>query len=1073
MKNLSNIKNIVPKQLELLKKLTEEIVDLSFEWNEVRGTASFIRGSLLQANLNIPELSTDVKTYKGSTIEKAVVAFMSGYRELFLPSDKPFTYRLNRIQKDDINFLHAEYDLLISNATTTKVIGGDIPVFGSKLIFHFNADGNIVEIQSSCYRDIEVSNTPKIKDTELQEILMAPIKDLKGYAEFKKVMGINEKNFPLLGKPNLALYPWKEKFLYTWITFGYGLTEFPFRLQGEENAQKDEIHPKKLVDNGMAVIDAATGEILYFAPDRKGTEINTAGAGLGVVPLGNPAAKNLKNVQDDVSMIYLLKNKLNARDVLTYDANDSPNYGLSLLLIFTSDTVGDGIVNGGLLISEDNNNNWDRLPLDASDTQRTLGQQPETDAHHFCTELYEWYDALAGGRAGWDNNQFTAPLVPSQPVNVVVHVRFTDLLSSAPGSPRWVNAFFNKKLIGNQWISYLVFFDGDPGGTPPYDYMAGSRFIVSHEYQHAMTDFNFKDANGNPGLTYSGWLSAVHEGLSDTFAGLFSEQWWPGSDISSTATIFRNIAFPRDTNAFDSGKLDHFDDRSSTTDHYARGTILAHCAYLTGQGGVHQRSSRNPVLIPVYSLGKENRNGKEVLKAARIWYRAVTYYLSTHGALTAIPNDDENVFRTIRDGCVSAAIDIYGAGSIEHKTTELAFYAIGLHPTGTNYGPDVTFLRWGASWWMSRPYIGINSPDWSSVDLFINNGGTSEWNAIINILDSMGNPTNYENSVYCRVRNVGDQPANNVTVTFEYAKAGTGSVTWNPMLDINGNPATLNIGTLAAGTSNFSDADQNIPPASARVKWYIAPLGAGEVVHHFCIRAHVTSSNEVNTYNNDTQSNVGYIPYTAGMPIGFGFMVGNPKEKREVQLQLKIANTLPEKWKVELKEDIKALRLKPGEEKQLTLMIDMPKEENKFLKPPFDGEIKGEIYGTVCGPVTGMLTGVKVKGKQIKGTITLQIEQLGKVIGNFSGKIDPESGKVAGKIMGQYTDDEECRCKFRIVGFRGCLRPFRRINIMQFINGEAIGGITIQVQVPLPEGSFFENAPSANVFYSDKLIRKQ
>src|SRR5262249_1757439 len=150
-----------------------------------------------------------------------------------------------------------------------------------------------------------------------------------------------------------------------------------------------------------------------------------------------------------------------------------------------------------------------------------------------------------------------------------------------------------------------------------------------------------------------------------------------------------------------------------------------------------------------------------VYKAARIWYRAIAHYLSNIGATTGLPANDESVFRTIRNSCVSAAIDLYGAGSIEHKTTILAWYAVGLQPAATNYGPDTTFLTWGADWWMSRPYVGISGPDWSSNDLFINNGGISEWNAQINVMDG-GMPTQFENNVYFRARNVGDQQANNV-----------------------------------------------------------------------------------------------------------------------------------------------------------------------------------------------------------------------------------------------------------------------------------------------------------------------
>jgi Zn-dependent metalloprotease len=249
--------------------------------------------------------------------------------------------------------------------------------------------------------------------------------------------------------------------------------------------------------------------------------------------------------------------------------------------------------------------------------------------------------------------------VPPQTIRSIAHARDGTNSSS-------INAGERLRLVSGNWLCWLQFFDGD---RTTYDYLAGSKFIAGHEYQHAITEFNFEDAAGNPGLTYSGWLSAVHEGLSDVFGGLFAEQWLTATEISPIGQIFRNIAYPRDdgpppsTAAWDANKNDHFDDRNSNPGRYERGTILAHCAYLMGQRGVHQRASRTPVLIPVYSLGRQTAGGIDLLKAARIWYRAITFYFSTHGALTGIPTSDENTFRTIRNGCVRAAIDYYGTGS--------------------------------------------------------------------------------------------------------------------------------------------------------------------------------------------------------------------------------------------------------------------------------------------------------------------------------------------------------------------------------------------------------------------------
>ncbi len=597
---------------------------------------------------------------------------------------------------------------------------------------------------------------------------------------------------------------------------------------------------------------------------------------------------------------------------------------------------------------------------------------------------------------------------------------------------------------------WLAFMDAD--GTN-WDYPAGSRFLFAHEYQHAVTDFSFEDGAHNPGLTYSGWLGAVHEGLSDTFGVLSSEQWRPGRDISHATPpeIFRNIVYPRDTAAHDPNKLDHFADRNVLTGFYERGTILAHSAYLMGKGGVHQRNARTPALIPVYSLGRATVGGINVPKAARIWYRALSQYFSTHGNLTGIPANDANTFRTIRNGCVSAATDIYGNGSAEHRNTVLAFYAVGLHPAGQSYGADVTFLRWGVSWDLSRNYIGLTSPDYASLDLFINNNGTSEWNALINVQDpSTGQPTQYENNVYCRVRNVGDQDANDVEVEFFYYKISTAPSTWLPVKDKNGTTQKLNIGTLAAGQSNFPDSSQNNPPTSARVKWCIPPLSSGETVHHFCLKAVVTSSNDVNPHNNQVQSNIAYTAYSPPAPAKMAFVAGNPFREKEIPIQLKIESTLPKGWRAHILEEVKDELLKPGEDRPFTIAVETRPGADERLEMPLDGDVHGQLYGDMSGPITGSLTDTVLEGQTLKGLFSGTIPHIGGIVGTFSGTIDLNTGQVKGRIIGPHpcVKVAERIC----MALDGCLRPWRRVNISQWEGPNLLGGISVQIQVPWKKG---------------------
>jgi hypothetical protein len=57
----------------------------------------------------------------------------------------------------------------------------------------------------------------------------------------------------------------------------------------------------------------------------------------------------------------------------------------------------------------------------------------------------------------------------------------------------------------------------------------------------------------------------------------------------------------------------------------------------------------------------------------------------------------------------------------------------------------------------------------------------------------------------------------------------------------------------------------------------------------------------------------------------------------------------------------------------------------------------------------------------------------------------------------QWCDDTTA--KRERVHFSGCLRPDRRIEMGQVIQGRPAGGVSVQVQVPLPEGSCFEDLP--------------
>jgi Zn-dependent metalloprotease len=847
------IVNITSRQRELLAKLQNENRNLSFAWHEVRGALSFARSDdLLSAQ---PAVGLESENRQGDRL----FFYLESQGELFGLTGKPESLHPLRNSKDTLGFLHHEYQQFFD---TTSADGRQlsIEVYQSRLSAHFAPDGRLIEVVSSLYADVHPTNSLRIEMADVRASVLQSIIHLDGFGDLAARIGQAEKFFPLADAPRLVIYPWQEKPIYAWAALGYAALQTETPEPG---------NPVLRIAFSRMFFNAESGELFLLSPMRSHAETPGVGTGKSTIPLGGPFAdRTLQIVNVDNSGLYRLKDTTRGRPIVTYNAKAAPLSAYTTL----------AIDNGWISTSESSGPNWDDIAADSSDAARTASQQPEVDVHATCREVYDWYAAI-GDRKGWDNDRYTATTVPSPAINLIAHAFDGDLKTS-----RSVNLFFDPTPTFQRWNGCIVCFDGDPtASTQPgiaYNYPAGSKALIAHEYQHGVTTFSVDAGIDIPGglLPHSemalngtplaGWGGAVHEGLSDVFAGLFSGDWWMGREISPTGQIWRNLAFPPDPTALSASKADHWDDRnlpgSGLDKGYHRGCILAHAAYLMAEGGVHQRKTRMPALIPVRGLGRTLVRGQDVYKAACFWYRVVGKYLNNIGPFVGNSADEEK-FRTIRDYCVNSAIDLYGTGSAEHRTALLAWYAVGLHPTGTSYGPDLTFLTWGADWRWSRPYTELARPpwsDWSAPDLFINNGGPSSWRALINIVDG-GVPTQFENNVFVRVRNIGDQEATDIVVELEYAKIALdgGISAWSQVLDKNGQAQTVNITTLGAGESTFPDSAQDTPPAAAGVKWCIPPLAPGEQIYQLCIRARVSSGVDVNEFNNEVQSNITYGYY--------------------------------------------------------------------------------------------------------------------------------------------------------------------------------------------------------------------
>jgi hypothetical protein len=1054
--------NATSEQRDRLARLEDAVPGLTVRWDDIRGVLAAARGPLARtAGAGEP----------GATVRE----FLSSYGELFGPPDLASTQRPLRTRRDRLGWTHLEFQQVHRGGPAGKrrTAAETLDVYGAKLAAHVRPDGTLGAVQSSCWREIDVESRPRLASRDLVKVLREAAGRAPGYRRLAQQMRAGkDRAFPVLGPARLVVYPWQGGFRLAWTAYAYVAAPATARFAEAEGG----------LEPAEVFVDAVSGERFLSLSLTMHAETPVAGSGRGVTPLGGPyVVRTLNVVREDGTTTHRLKDVTRpmpgGRPIVTYDAGCSSQWS-------TLQMLAEAIAAGTLPVSQNDGSDWART---VATTTRSDSQQPEVDAHFFATEAYEWYDALDGGRAGWDDGQYQDPPVEAGlPVRVVTHVSPCDR----------PEAMFTMRPVGVRLIPFIVFFDGDPtatcsqAGDRSVEFMAGSRAIVAHEYQHLITTFSFENG-GKPGLGYQGWSAAIHEGLSDAFAGFFTDVWEPAPEISAAGLVFRNIVFPRDAEAwinrpgpYPCGRRDatapeqitrdHFDDRnavaeppaSDTSDPardlrtriaYFRGTILAHCAYLLAAGGVHQRASRTPVLIPVSSLGDEMVGATSTPRAARIWYRALTYYFSTHGALTGIPSNDETLFTRFGEACIDAAEDLYGAGSREHRGTILALHAVGLYPnastTPPTYGADLTFLRWGHDWRLSRPYLGgIHStcPDWASPDLFVNNGGLSEWNAVVDVRDATGTPTGFENTVYCRVRNVGDQDASSLHVDFFYAKVGPSSTGWLPVTDASGNVQTLTAGVLPAGQSSFGDEDQDTPPATAGVRWWIPPLAPNEAVDHFCLRAVATADNDVNPHNNEVQSNVAYVLYQPGARSTIGFFAANAG-KREIPVALRLDVELPEGWTARI-DGPDRTRLAPGEQTLARLTLEIPAERADHLEPPFDGEVRGHLFGSLCGPCRGALTAVIAKGERLTGRLAATLDGIAAVVGRFEGVLDRRTGALRGRVVGTAQTAAAGTVEHPSLGFEGWLRPWRRVHVTQLVGGEALGGVTLQVQRTQPDG---------------------
>jgi thermolysin len=285
---------------------------------------------------------------------------------------------------------------------------------------------------------------------------------------------------------------------------------------------------------------------------------------------------------------------------------------------------------------------------DSDDVWDGTSQRAGVDAQYGAMKTYDYYNNVHG-RRGIDNNQGPGSYTAAANSSIKL------LSSRVHYSRNYNNAFWDG--------TYMTYGDGDGSTFGPLVTLD----ICGHEMTHGVTE---RTAN----LTYSGESGALNESMSDVFGAMVelyarggsptADTWKIGEQAYTPGTAGDALRYMDDPHKAPNNGFTADDD----PDHYAeRYTGTA------DNGGVHINSGiGNKAFYLVAAGGTHHRSGVTVSgigtsKAAKIWYRALTYYMTSG-----------TNFSGARTATLNAAADLYGSSSAEYNTVATAWCAVGV-----------------------------------------------------------------------------------------------------------------------------------------------------------------------------------------------------------------------------------------------------------------------------------------------------------------------------------------------------------------------------------------------------------
>lgn len=277
---------------------------------------------------------------------------------------------------------------------------------------------------------------------------------------------------------------------------------------------------------------------------------------------------------------------------------------------------------------------------DTDNTWNSTSQKAGVDAHYGAGKVYDYFKNTHG-RTGIDGSG--GPGYYTAAANSSVGL----ISSKVHYGSNYNNAFWNG--------SYMTYGDGDGSTFSPLVTMD----ICGHEMTHGITE-------RTAGLVYANQSGALNESVSDIFGAMVeryadgnvtsANTWKIGEDAYTPGTsgdALRNMS-----NTHSSGDPDHYSERyTGTADGggvHTNSGIPNYAFYLLSQGGTHHLGGS------MTGIGPD--------KAARIWYKALTTYMTSN-----------STFAGARTATLNAASSIYGSGSTEYSRVAQSWTLVGVN----------------------------------------------------------------------------------------------------------------------------------------------------------------------------------------------------------------------------------------------------------------------------------------------------------------------------------------------------------------------------------------------------------